>query len=439
MNRILSADWVLPIEGPPIEAGAVVIEDGRIAAVGTAEDLGEGTRHDDAVIMPGFVNAHSHLEYAVYGGFGDGLGDFAEWITLHIQRKARIGWDEYVDVAKLGAAQCLASGVTTVGDCSYSGATAVACAELGLRATVYLEVFGADPARALEHFAGIRDRVSDSFSRRVRPGVSPHAPYSASIELYEACADLGLPIATHISESPAEVAYLLTGQGAWGDYQDLLVASPGKTGTHLLAERDLLGPNVVAAHCVVLDEEEIGLLALSGTGVAHCPRSNAALGCGVAPLAEIRAAGAPVGVGTDSPASAPSFDFFEELRSVLLSARARAGRPDVLSAGETLELGTLGSARALGLDREVGSLVPGKRGDVAVVSLEGSAYLPFEDPAAAVVFGGSPDRVIATYVDGEARYEKGGMDWQELTAAAHSARRAMLAQPAARPVAARSA
>jgi len=439
MRRVLSADWVLPVAGPPVEGGAVVIEDGRIAAVGTAEDLGEGTHYDDAVIVPGFVNAHSHLEYAVYGGFGDGLGDFAEWITLHIQRKARIGWDEYVDVAKLGAAQCLASGVTTVGDCSYSGASAVACAELGLRATVYLEVFGADPARALEHFAGIHDRASDSFSTRVRPGVSPHAPYSVSIELYEACADLGLPIATHISESPAEVAYLLTGQGAWGGYQDLLVAPPGKTGTHLLAERDLLGPNAVAAHCVVLDEDEIGLLASSGTGVAHCPRSNAALGCGVAPLAELRAAGALVGVGTDSPASAPSFDFFEELRSVLLSARARAGRPDVLTAGETLELGTLGSARALGLDREVGSLVPGKRADLAVVSLEGSAYLPFEDPAAAVVFGGSPDRVIATYVDGEARYERGGMDWQELTAAAHSARRAMLAQPAARPVAARSA
>ena len=145
MKRVLSADWVLPVEGPPIEDGAIVIEDGLIAAVGKADDLGEGTRYDDAVIVPGFVNAHSHLEYAVYGGFGDGLGDFAEWITLHIQRKARIGWDEYVDVAKFGAAQCLASGVTTVGDCSYSGATAVACAELGLRATVYLEVFGADP------------------------------------------------------------------------------------------------------------------------------------------------------------------------------------------------------------------------------------------------------------------------------------------------------
>ncbi len=436
MIQVLSADWVLPIEGPPIEGGAVAIEGGRIAAVGTADELGEGTRYEDAVIVPGFVNAHSHLEYSVYAGFGDGLGDFAEWITLHIQRKARIGWEEYVDIARIGAGECLTSGVTTVGDCSYSGATAVACAELGLRATVYLEVFGSDPGRALEHFAEIRDRAGDAFSDRVRPGVSPHAPYSVSLELYRACAELGLPIATHISESQSEVDYLLRGEGAWGGYKDLLVDPPGATGARLLAEDGLLGPHVVAAHCVVLDDEEIDLLASTQTGVAHCPRSNGALGCGVAPLAELRAAGARVGVGTDSPASAPSFDFFEELRSVVLNARARARRPDVLSAAEALELGTLGSARALGLDAEIGSLVPGKRADLAVVSLAGSLYLPWEDPAGAVVFGGSPDRVIVTYVDGEARYEKGGMDWHELTAAAHSARRAMLALPAARPVAA---
>jgi cytosine/adenosine deaminase-related metal-dependent hydrolase len=435
--KVISADWVLPVEGPPIESGAVAFEDGRIAAIGRAEELGEGTRYDDAVIIPGFVNAHTHLEYAVYGGFGDGLGDFAEWITLHIQRKARIGSDEYVDIARLGAAQCLASGVTTVGDCSYSGATAVACADLGLGGTVYIEVFGADPAPALEHFAEIRDRVQNRFSDRVRPGISPHAPYSVSLELYRACTELRLPLATHISESRAETEYLLRGEGPWGGYRDLLVDPPGTTGTRLLAENDLLGSHVVAAHCVMVDEEEIGLLASSGTGIAHCPRSNAALGCGVAPLEELRAAGARVGVGTDSPASAPSFDFFEELRSVVLSARARAGRPDVLSASQALELGTLGSAKALGLDGEIGSLVLGKRADLAVVSMAGSPYLPWEDPAGAVVFGGSPDRVIATFVDGEARYEKGGMDWQELTAAAHSARRAMLAgPPAARAAAA---
>jgi cytosine/adenosine deaminase-related metal-dependent hydrolase len=437
VNRVLSADWVLPIEGPPIQGGAVAIEDGRIAAVGPADELGPATHHEDAVIVPGFVNAHAHLEYAVYAGFGDGLGDFADWISLHIERKARIGWEEYVDIARLGVARCLASGVTTVGDCSYSGAAARACADLGLRATVYLEVFGSDVSAALENFAEVRDRVDSAFSDRVRPGISPHAPYSVSLDLYRACGELGLPVATHISESPAEVKYVLHGEGPWGAYADLLVEPPGETGTRLLAKHDLLGPHVVAAHCVVLEPDEIGLLASTGTGVAHCPRSNAALGCGIAPLPELRDAGVRVGVGTDSPASAPSFDFFEELRSVLLSARARAARPNVLSCSEALELGTLGSARALGLDAEIGSLVPGKRADLAVVSLAGSEYLPWEDPAAAVVLGGAPGRVLATYADGEPRYEKGGMDWHELTAAAHSARRAMLAvPPAARPVAA---
>ena len=427
MSDVLSADWVLPIEGPPIRDGAVAIEDGRIAAVGMRNDLGAGTHYEDAVLIPAFVNAHSHIEYAVYAGFGDGLGDFAEWITLHIERKARIGWDEYVDIARLGAAECLASGIGTIGDCSYSGAAAVACSDLGLRANVYLEVFGADPAPALESFAARRERVQDSLSERVRPGISPHAPYSVSLELYRAAAELGLPVATHISESQAEVNYLTTGEGPWGNYADLLVKPPGTTGTRLLAEHGLLGPNVVAAHCVMVDAEEIALLASSRTAVAHCPRSNSALGCGVAPLAELRNADVRVGVGTDSPASAPSFDFFEELRNVLFAARARARRPDVLSAADALELGTLGGARALGRGEEAGSLVPGKRADLAIVSLEGSAYLPVEDPAAAVVFGGSPERVLATYVDGEPRYERGGMDWHELTAAAHSARRAMLA------------
>jgi cytosine/adenosine deaminase-related metal-dependent hydrolase len=437
VSRVLSADWVLPIEGPPIENGAVSIELGLIAAVGPAAELGSGTHFADAAITPGFVNAHSHLEYAAYAGFGDGLGDFAEWISLHIERKDRIGWEEYVDIARLGAAQCLASGITAVGDCSFSGATAVACAELGLRATVYLEVFGADPAPALERFARLKDRVQASFSDRVRPGISPHAPYSVSLDVYRACSELGLPLATHLAESPSEVKYLVHGEGPWGAYSDLLVDPPGTTGARLLAEHDLLGAHVVAAHCVMLDDEEIGLIASTKTGVAHCPRSNGALGCGVAPLAELRAAGARIGVGTDSPASAPSFDFFEELRTVLLSARARAARPDILSPTDALELGTLGSARALGLDGEVGSLVPGKRADIAVVSMAGSSYLPWEDPAGAVVLGGSPDRVLATYVDGEPRYEKGGMDWHELTAAAHSARRAMLAvPPAAKPVAA---
>jgi len=429
LRRVLSADWVLPVDGPPIADGAVVIDGERIEAVGPLAQFGPADeRYPGAAIVPGFVNAHSHLEYAVYAGFGDGLADFSEWITLHVERKHRIAWDEHVDIARLGAAQCLASGITTVGDCSYSGAGAVACDELGLRAIVFLEVFGVDPGKALDRFESARERVGDSFSERVRLGVSPHAPYSTSLSVYRACVDLGLPLATHLSEGLSEVEYLISGGGPWAPYEHLLVASPGTTGTRMLAQAGLLSNRVLAAHCTVVEDDEIELLADAGTGVAHCPRSNAALGCGIAPLARLRSAGVNVGLGTDSPASAPSFDFFDELRSALLSARARAQRADALGAAEVLALGTLGSAQALSLEAEVGSLTPGKRADLAVISLEGSQYLPWEDPAAAVVFGGSPDRVVKTLVDGEVRYERNDFAWHELHRNAVNARSRMLQQ-----------
>ena len=431
MTQILSADWVLPVEGPPVEDGAVLIEDGRIAAVGTSDELGEGERFRDAAIVPGLVNAHSHLEYAVYAGFGDGLA-FGPWIELHTARKGRIGWDEFVAIARLGAAECLRSGITTVGDASFSGAAAPACAELGLRAIVYLEVFGRGLEQLETRFEGNRARIEGALSDRVRLGISPHAPYTVSADLYAACSALGLPLTTHLAESQAEQDWLRFGAGSWQAFADILPPPPGTTGIRLLAERGLLHSNVLAAHCVKVDAEEVALLAEHDVAVAHCPRSNALLGCGIAPLRELRAAGLRVGLGTDSPASTPSFDMFEELRTAIAMARVRAERSDALAAGDALELATLGSARALGLDTQIGSLVPGKRADLTVVSLSDSPYLPWEDPAAAVVFGGSPERVLLTVVDGNERYRKGGVKWHELTAAGSSARNRLLQPPATR-------
>lgn len=137
-----------------------------------------------------------------------------------------------------------------------------------------------------------------------------------------------------------------------------------------------------------------------------------------------------VGLGTDSPASTPSFDVFDELRTAVYAARVRAERADALTSSQALELATLGSARALGLGDEVGSLAPGKRADLSVVSLAGSPYLPWEDPAAAVVFGGSPERVELTLVDGEERYRKGVTDWHELRRSAADARARLLRREA---------
>jgi 5-methylthioadenosine/S-adenosylhomocysteine deaminase len=204
------------------------------------------------------------------------------------------------------------------------------------------------------------------------------------------------------------------------------VPPPGETGIRLLAADGLLGPGLVAAHCVHADEEEIGLLAAAGVGVAHCPRSNGYLGCGVAPVRELLDAGVNVSIATDSPASTPSLDLFEEIRSAIVAARARARRPDALSAGRALELATLGGARVLGMADRIGSLVPGKEADLTIVSLAGSAFDPVEDPAAAAILGGSPDRVAATLVAGEQRYLKGTSRWPDSTRAARSARSRML-------------
>jgi 5-methylthioadenosine/S-adenosylhomocysteine deaminase len=167
--RILSADWVLPVEGEPIENGAVVLRDGRIESVGTVAELGEGERFDGAAIVPGFVNAHTHLEYAVYAGFGDGLA-FAPWIALHVERKRRLARSDMEAIARLGAAECLRSGITTVGDLAFSGASAHACADLGLRAIVYLEVFGHAADDAIAQFtASTSRRPCRSGSRSVSP------------------------------------------------------------------------------------------------------------------------------------------------------------------------------------------------------------------------------------------------------------------------------
>ena len=232
--RVVSADWVVPVEGAPIRDGAVAIgDDGLIAAVGPASELGEGDRYPEAVILPGFVNAHTHLEYAVYAGFGDGLS-FGPWIGVHVERKRRIELAEMEASARLGALECLRSGVTMVGDCSFSGAAATACSDLGLPAIVYLEVFGG-PDSIGESFEPMSARVADALSDEVRLGISPHAPYTTTLELYRACDELGLPVATHLSESRDELDYLRSGSGPWSSFSDMLVPPLGTTGIRALA------------------------------------------------------------------------------------------------------------------------------------------------------------------------------------------------------------
>ena len=245
------------------------------------------------------------------------------------------------------------------------------------------------------------------------------------VDVYRWALSLGIPVGTHLAESENEQLWLEHGIGPMAVNAAVLVTPSGKRSVATLA--DVLSPELLCAHCVEVTSEEIAMLAGHDVPVVHCPRSNAMLGCGIAPLADLRAAGLRVGLGTDSPASTPSIDPWEELRMAVYAARARERRPDVLGAAEALRLATIDAARALALEDEIGSLAPGKRADLTILSLSGSPYDPVEDPTVGVVFGGSPSGVLETIVDGETRYRQGDSAWQEVRSIASAARRRMLA------------
>jgi 5-methylthioadenosine/S-adenosylhomocysteine deaminase len=419
VRQALSAGWVLPVDGPPIENGHVAWEDGQIVEVGP----GRAERHyDGAILMPGVVNAHSHLEYSVYAGFGDGR-HFGDWLGTHIARKRLLTDADVLAIARRGVADSLAAGITTTADYSFSGASATAAESLGLRAIVYLEVFGSDIPAAEQRFEALKS--SCPATDLVQIGISPHAPYTCSLELYEWCLSLGIPAGTHLAETDGENEWLEHGTGPLAAARNVLVEPTGKRAVGTLST--VLGPELLCAHCVTVDGSEIATLAATDTPVAHCPRSNALLGCGIAPLADLRHAGVRVGLGTDSPASTPSFDPWDELRAAVSFSRSRERRPDALEAADALRLATLDAARALGLDSQIGSLTPGKRADLTVVSIAGSPYDPVEDPSVAAVFGGTPTAVLETVVDGKTRYRQGEIAWPEVRSIASAARKRMLA------------
>ncbi len=420
MTQLYAADHVLPVGAEPVRRGAVAVADGAIAMVGPldavraahpeadVEDLGR------AVLMPALVNAHTHLEYAGYGGFGDGL-PFAAWLADHIARRPRLVPGDVEAQAALGALLCLQAGVGTIGDASYAGASLAAATAAGLRGTVHLEAFGgpdADPAAVADALAERLDALEPAARGLVGLGVSPHSPYSVAPAVFAALVGLararGVTAMAHVAESAAELEAVRDGSGPIADALAALtrIEATGRHPVDLLADRGLIGPGLILVHAVHVDDAQAAAIGASGAAVVHCPRSNALLGCGIAPVPALRAAGAPVAIGTDSPASAGDFDIWAELRAAVQGARAREGRADALTAGDAIRMATLDGARALGLEGVVGALAPGLRADLVAVDLVGTPYAEAEDPAVAVVMAGAPERVLLTIVDGVVRYRR---------------------------------
>lgn len=359
----------------------------------------------DAVVLPGLVNVHTHLELTVLSGAIE-EEDFFDWIR-HVRRaKQELSPEQLRASAEQGVRDAWRCGITTVGDTGDSGAVVDALSRLGGRGVVFQEVFGPHPDQAAGAIAALETRVAELAARAgstVRVGVSPHAPYTVSAALYGRVAELAvrdaLPVALHIAESPAEVALVTRGRGPFAELwrgRGIPGIETARSPIAYLERTGILQARPLAIHAVQTDGEDLDALCANDCGVALCLQSNGRHGHGFPPVAAMVDRGLALGVGTDSLASVESLDLFPDLRLVC----ERAG----LGAGAALRLVTADAAKVLWLDSEIGTLEPGKWGDLCVRRLAPGIRSEPAGLAERVLQGGAED-VLATYVAGRCVYD----------------------------------
>ena len=365
----IRAGSVHPVTAPPIEDGAVLVDDrGTIAAVGPhplvpAPPGARELAFPHASLVPGLVNTHTHLELTHLAD-KNAEREFARWIRALRTLKDATTPEDFSRAAERGVRDAWAAGVTCVADTGSTGAPLEALARLGGRGIYYQEVFGPDPAKCAASMEELRraiDRLSPLATSPLSLGVSPHAPYTVSEPLYRAVADLarreGWPVAVHLAESHAESDLVREGRGPFADAlraRGIAVTPRGCSPVAFLVQRGVVQRGTLCIHCVQVDQDDVELLSRAGASIALCPRSNRAHGHGTAPLSAFRRAGLRVGLGTDSVVSVGD--------SSLWAEAAAAG----LDGEDGLRMLTIEGARALGLEREIGSLEVGKQADLAV-------------------------------------------------------------------------
>ena len=381
---IYGASWLVSPHTPPLSGGALLVRDGVIIAVGTLNELmrdhaaASVVDYPSCAILPGFVNAHTHLELSHFSAWrlrthvDYNPRSFVDWIIQLVKIKRGLKAEDYEASVREVMRMCLEAGTTAVGEIVSNPTLSGLYRTAPLSGRLYIELLGHDPAifRSLLDQAiktGLNDMPA-SFAA----GLSPHAPYTISAEnmlmIQEAAFSRKLPLSIHVSESTAETDFLFDSSGPLADllypfvnWERYLTPPRRCSSTQLLDRAGLLFPSTLAVHCVHVTMADAAILKERGVSVALCPRSNDCLDVGRAPVAMLKKLQIPLSLGTDSLASNDSLSLWEEMRFALDAF------PHELSPLDVFQMVTSGAAAALGISSTCGSLEPEKRADFQVV------------------------------------------------------------------------
>ena len=386
-----------------IKNGAVAIRGDRIVAVGRAEELADAyepagrVRADGRLVLPGLINTHTHAPMSMFRGAADDVV-LEIWLRdIIFPLEAKLATAELVYWGtKLAAWEMLLGGTTTFADMYYhEEEVARAASEAGMRVVAgqtILDFPAPDhptPAAALEYTEGFIERWRDH--PLVVPAVAPHSAYTCSAETLKASTELarrtGAPLLIHVAESPGEMK--------------TVKERTGTTSVQYLAEQGVFDVPTLAAHCIHVDETDRAVLAEKGVGCAHNPSSNMKLSSGVSPVPELRAAGVPVGLGTDGPAGSNNdFNLMEEMDLAAKLHKLTTMDPEVLPAPEALAMATIEGARALRMEKEIGSLEAGKRADLILLRRDAPHALPVLGIYSSIVYSLKASDVETVIING---------------------------------------
>ena len=389
--------------------GALAIDGRDIVAVGTVAAIAAGYRAKDsidaggAVVMPGLINTHTHAPMVLYRGLADDLA-LMDWLQKYIfPAEAKTVTPAFVRAGtRLAALEMIRSGTTTYADMYYfEEEIARVTKAAGLRGVLGQTIikFPVPDAKTPEEGLSRTERFIREFASDdlIVPAVAPHAMYTLEAETLKSVRQLAdrerVPVILHLAETQDEVKIA----------QEQHQATP----VGYLESLGFFGPRTLAAHAVHLTAEDIGILRTRGVGVSHNPESNMKLASGTAPVPALRRAGIPVGLGTDGAASNNDLDMFEAMRQAALLHKLESGDPRTLPAPEVLAMATREGAAALGMERMIGSLEPGKRADLIVVSMSAARQTPMYDPLSHLVYTTRGDDVRTTIVNGKILMREG--------------------------------